>query len=304
MNLIQGRCEMLQRCVVVGGAGAVGDMFAQLLEDAGAQVCVLDITPPDVVGSARRFERADITMLNQQVLTELGEADLVLLAVSERVALAAIASVHEALKPGALLAETLSVKSRVTAVVRTDAPRTEVVGLNPMFAPSLGMAGNPVAAVVTHGGPRTCELLRLVTAWGGRVVRMDAEEHDRVVTAVQVLTHAAVLAFGFALAELDIGIEELSALASPPHAMMLALLARIVSGTPEVYWDVQSANLRAPEAREALIRGARQLADHIATGDETAFVKGLLQTRAALGGELDRYRELCAQAFDLLRRPH
>lgn len=302
MSSIQGRCETLRRCVVVGGAGAVGDMFARLLEYAGAEVCVLDIMPPDVVSPTRRFERADITKLNQRVLAELGEADLVLLAVPEGVARTAIVSVADALKPGALLAETLSVKSRVAALVRTDSLRAEVVGLNPMFAPSLGMAGNSVAAVVTHGGPRTSELLRLVTAWGGQVVLMGAEEHDRVVAAVQVLTHATVLAFGFALAELDVGIEELSAIASPPHTMMLALLARIVSGTPAVYWDVQTANPQAPKAREALLRGARQLVDRVESGDETAFAEVLLQTAGHLGAELDRYREICEQTFDLLRR--
>lgn len=302
MSSTQDLCETLQRCVVVGGAGAVGDMFARLLEHVGAEVCIVDTVPPDTVSSARRFEHADITILNQRVLVELGEADLVLLAVPERVALAAIASVAEALKPGALLAETLSVKSRIAAVVRTDAPRAEVVGLNPMFAPSLGIAGNPVAAVVIRDGPRTRELLRLVTAWGGQVVRMDAEEHDRVVTAVQVLTHAVVLAFGFALAELDVDIQELSAIASPPHTMMLALLARIISGTPEMYWDIQSANSQAPKAREALISGARQLVDQVETGNEAAFVEALLQIRGILGRELDRYQDICARTFDLLRQ--
>jgi prephenate dehydrogenase len=250
----------------------------------------------------RRFERADIAQPTGRVLAELGEADLVVLAVPERVALTCIASVAEALKPGALLAETLSVKSRVTEVVRTEAPLAEVVGLNPMFAPSLGMAGKPVAAIVTRDGPRTHELFRLLGAWGGRVIRMEAEEHDRVVTAVQVLTHAAVMAFGFALAELEVDIEDLTAVATPPHAMMLALLARIVSGTPEVYWDVQSANPNAPDAREALMSGARRLMDQVETGDETAFDEALRQAREVLGGRLGQYQDICVQTFDALRR--
>lgn len=312
MSGSHGCAVSLQRCVVVGGAGAVGDMFARLLEQAGADVCVVDTTTdaahstdttaPDASKPQRRFERADIAHPTERVLGELGEADLVLLAVPERVALSCIASVAEALKPGALLAETLSVKSRITDVVRTDAPLAEVVGLNPMFAPSLGMAGKPVAVIVTRDGPRTHELLRLLDAWGGQVVRMRAEEHDRVVTAVQVLTHAAVLAFGYALAELDVDVEELSAVATPPHTMMLALLARIVSGTPEVYWDVQSANPHAPNAREALVSGARRLIDQVENGDQAAFDEALRRTREILGGQLGGYQDICVQTFDLLRR--
>jgi prephenate dehydrogenase len=287
---------------VVGGAGAVGELFVRLLEQVGADVCVIDTAAPAASNPARRFRSGDITEPTREVRAELAQADLVLLAVPERVALAAIGPVAQALKPGALLAETLSVKTRVTARLRTDAPHTEVIGLNPMFAPSLGIDNNPVVVVLTRAGPRSDELLGLLTTWGGRVVKMDAEHHDRVVTAVQVLTHAAVLAFGAALTELDLDIEELTAIASPPHATMLALLARIVSGTPEVYWDVQSANPHAPTARDALLHGARRLADHIDTGDETAFTETLRRTRGTLGGRLGDYQDICAQTFDLLRR--
>ena len=55
-----------------------------------------------------------------------------------------------------------------------------------------------------------------------------------------------------ALAELDIDIADLDRIAPPPHAALLSLLARITSGAPEVYWDVQAANPYAPAARHAL----------------------------------------------------
>lgn len=301
MSLTERNVETLRRCVVVGGAGAVGGMFAGLLAHSGAQVCVIDTMPPlDAPSPAKRFECGDITAPDQRVLDELDEADLVLLAVPERVALAAVAPVADASRPGTLLAETLSVKSRIAAVVRAYAPQIEAVGLNPMFAPSLGIAGRPVAAVVMHDGPRASELLQLVSAWGGQVIRMDAEKHDRFAAATQVLTHAAVLAFGFALAELDVDIEELSAIAPPPHAMMLALLARITSGTPEVYWDIQSANPQAPKVREALARGVRRLVELTETGNGTVFAEALRQTQDLLGGELELYRDVCVHIFDRL----
>lgn len=177
------------------------------------------------------------------------------LAVPEQAALSAIKPLTGLLRPGTLLVDTLSVKTPLIKQVRESASALEVVSLNPMFAPSLGIEGRPVATLVVNEGPRGLELLRLIEGWGGRVVLVDEHDHDRLAAASQALTHAAVLGFGLAMSQLDVDIKELRAIAPPPAAMLLALLARITAGSPEVYWDVQAANPEAPAAREALAGG-------------------------------------------------
>jgi prephenate dehydrogenase len=73
-------------------------------------------------------------------------------------------------------------------------------------------------------------------------------------------------------------------------------LARVVGGTPEVYWDVQSGNPQAALAREALFTGVRRLADLIEAG-QPAFTDGLLELRGLLGDQLQPYRDHCAAIF-------
>ncbi|MFI9573468.1 prephenate dehydrogenase/arogenate dehydrogenase family protein [Microbispora rosea] len=334
-----GETDLLRRCVVVGGAGAVGGLFAEHLLRSGAEVLVVDPAPgaatgASAAGSARaenvasqdvtagspagaapageaRVLRGDITDIGPELAGEIGRADLVLLAVPEQVALAAVKQVAAAMRPGALLADTLSVKGPIAEEILAHAGDVEAAGLNPMFAPSLGFAGRPVAAVVVHDGPRARALLRLVESWGGRAVRLGAHEHDRLAAATQALTHAAVLSFGLALAGLGVGVAELAAVAPPPHATMLALLARIAGGTPEVYWDVQSANPQAAAARAALAEGVRTLAgllDGRADG-EAEFAAALGALRDLLGPDLGFYRDTCAEMFGALpsyepRSPH
>ena len=268
---------MIRSCVLVGGAGAVGGMFAKLLTASGIAVDVVD---PSVDGRTV----ADV---------DPSAADMVMLAVPERVALAALPGVSAAMRPDALLVDTLSVKGRIAAI----APDRQMVSLNPMFAPSLGMAGRPVAAVVLGDGPAARELLAHVETWGGRVVRTDADTHDKLTAAAQVLTHAAVLGFGHALAAMNLDITQLSAIAPPPHTTMLALLARITSGTPEVYWDVQAANPYAPQARQHLADGIRAVADAVEQGTEADFAALLARMAGALGPDMDHYRDLCARLF-------
>jgi 4-amino-4-deoxyprephenate dehydrogenase len=289
-----------RQCLVAGG-GAVGAMFASHLADSGYEVCVIDPRAPSVPGQARtRSERGDITDIGPALAAQIGRADLIVLAVPERVALAALVRLVRVMNPGALLVDTLSVKARIVAAIRLSAPGRQAVSLNPMFAPALGMMGRPVAAVVVRDGPLTRELLHLVGTWGGRVVPVTAADHDRLTSAAQALTHAAVLAFGLALAELDVEVRELTAIAPPPLLTLLALLARIVDGTPEVYWDVQSANPRAAGARAALADGARQLAALVGNDDEAGFAAVLAGLQNFLRPESERYRHICAQTFDAM----
>ena len=85
---------MTTRCVVAGGAGAVGTLFVELLTAAGADVHVAD----SAAG-------ADITAPDALLAAELAMADVVVLAVPEPVALQALGAVTAALSPGALLVD-------------------------------------------------------------------------------------------------------------------------------------------------------------------------------------------------------
>ncbi|MFE3289246.1 prephenate dehydrogenase dimerization domain-containing protein [Rhodococcus sp. NPDC059234] len=279
----------LSPTVVAGGRGAVGAMLVDLLRSDGRLVVVAD--PRDDPG-------LDVTRPGDAADEALREAEGVVLAVPEPVAVTAVDVLRDRLRPGALLVETLSVKTRIAERMRDlDTPS---VGINPMFAPSLGMAGRPVLAVLHRDGPPVAPFLDLLRRGGATVVPVTAIEHDRLCAATQVLTHAAVLAAGLALAELGAGTAELHAAAPPPHTLLLALLARVSLGTPEVYWDVQAANPFAREARAALATGLARLSRVCESGTEAEFAALMAQARGPLGEHDRRYGDLCARLFEFL----
>ncbi len=98
----------------------------------------------------------------------------------------------------------------------------------------------------------------------------------------------------------SVQITELDAIAPPPHLTLLALLARIAGGTPEVYWDIQSANPHAASARAALAGSLWRLAAMVADGDDSEFAAMLGGLRDFFGLELGRYRDICDQVFAAL----
>ncbi len=279
--------------VVAGGAGAVGTMLADRWRGDGNTVHVLDARHGD-----------DVRYPDSGAGSRLREADVVVLAVPEDVALEAVKSVIPLLNPAALLVETLSVKTRFSsAVAELDGDDVDrggpIVGINPMFAPSLGLSGRAVAVVVHRDGPGADRLRDDLSRWGARVEITTADRHDRVCAAVQALTHATILAFGCALADLGIDADEAAALATPPFTTMSALQARITGGTPEVYRDVQASNPCAPAAREALARAVCRVSAASA-GDTDDFTAMLAEAGGPLGRYADDYARLCARMFERL----
>jgi prephenate dehydrogenase len=293
-----------QRCVVAGGAGAVGGLVVDLLRGAGADVFVVDVAaPPPEVARVCAHTRGDVCAMDARLEAEIRCADIVVLAVPERVALAAVPGVARELRPGGLLVDTLSVKTGIVAALAAQSAHLEAVSLNPMFAPALGFDGRPVAAVVVRDGPRARALLSAIGRRGSRVVELGADEHDRIAAVTQALTHAAVLAFGLALDELGVAVEDLGSVATPPHLTLLALLARITSGEPETCWDVQASNPHARRARAALAEGLATIAGAADHGTGADFAAILERAHDRLGPDCDAYTRICEELFDVARPP-
>ncbi|MEV0945813.1 prephenate dehydrogenase [Rhodococcus sp. NPDC049939] len=299
MNVPAGSAKTV---ALIGGGGDVGRMLATRLRDTGHTVRTIDIRSTELSDADQ--VNGDVTDPSSEVRSVVAEADAVILAIPEGAALEAIPTVVDLLAEGALLVDTLSVKSRFDAALRASALRNSAVGINPMFAPSLDPAGRPVAAVTYRDRGDVDWFLTLLSDWGSSVVRLDAERHDRLTAATQALTHAGVLAFGLALAELGVDGTELTEVGTPPHLLSLALLARVGGGVPEVYRDIQVGNPFAGEARRALVSALTAVIDTVEYGSEDDFASLMSQSTSTLGAQGAPLARLCADLFDaqLLRR--
>ena len=245
--------------IVLGGLGQAGELMAQVFAQAGMEVLLVDVESGPEASKAKRYVQADVTQPNDTLLEAIANADCVAMCLPERAALQAAPAILEAMQAGVLWVDTLSVKQNICDVLRGFAEKLELVSINPMFAPSLGFAGNTVAFIEISGGPKSEEFARTLHALGATVERLSSETHDRLTAAIQVATHAAILSFGAALLELDYDIDEGLAIATPPHRALLSLLDRLISANPEVYWDIQHHHPAAASVRESLSRALKAL---------------------------------------------
>lgn len=244
----------------------------------------------------------DILRPSDETLMLLGASDLVILAIPEPVAIESVRAVLPAMKRDSLLVDTLSVKSRYAQALMAMATSTELLGVNPMFAPSLGFAGRSVVAVPYRCGELAEAFMAFIAAQGAEVVRLDAEAHDRACAALQVATHASILCFGMALSAGGYDLAAAERIMPPPHRTMLALLARIVSADPEVYRDIQAANPFAPQIRETLVDAHRRLERIADSGDPESFRRLVAELRSMFAGTNTDYAALCARIFEISPR--
>lgn len=259
--------------VMAGGLGAVGQMLRRELADELGEVVNIDL----------RDVRNPVDITAPGVIEHglLRRADIVVLAVPESVAIAALWSLKSVLSTDALLVETLSVKTRFAAAVENSRPLFEVAGMNPMFGPSLDMTGRAVAIVPFTTGARTAWFSSLIAAHGAQVTELSPEAHDRVTAALQALPHVLVLAFARALTGCELALDSILRLAPPPASAVLALAARVASGNPQVYAEIQTANPFAQRARLSLGQAVAEVMD--AASDANALGDLLAKVTADLG---------------------
>ncbi|ASU84916.1 prephenate dehydrogenase/arogenate dehydrogenase family protein [Nocardiopsis gilva YIM 90087] len=295
------------RAAVVG-YGNVGRLFGGLLAGAGWHITAVDPHPPaephaPVEHGAPRgpdIVRADICAPPDELRQILAGVDMVIVSVPERAALAAVDVLDACVGAEATVVETLSHKHRFRqAAAERLAPRP-LVSLNPLFHPSLGWAGNTVTASVDRGGPAAARLLDLIGGTGARVHTLDPDDHDRYVTSVQAVTHAAVLGFARALPRLGLPPTDVIACAPPPTRALLAMAARVLTADAETYWDIQSSGEPGDTARQALLASIEDLDHQVGTGDDADFREEFARLRDWFGDDLDGFADDAAHVLGAL----
>lgn len=278
---------MLKNAIVLGGSGQAGSLLIRSLLDSAVEVTELDLHSHSANDPNRRYIQADVTRFGPELQAAIHSSDCVCICLPEQIALDAASRLVSVMSDGSLWVDTLSVKGPIVRCLEPHAGRVEILSINPMFAPALGWPGHAVAAVETGAGPKTRFFKELLVQWGASVQTITAEQHDRLTAALQVATHAAVLAFGSVLLKLDYDVKAALEVATPPHRLLLALLYRMISQNPEVYWDIQAYHPHAADVRHQLIASLDSLQALTEGGDIDQF-KRLFRDLQSLLSERDK----------------
>lgn len=252
----------LSPIVIVGGAGAMGQLFANQFKRSGYEVKILD--------KSQQHQANEI----------LKGAKLVMVSVPIN-ALESVVNSLPKLDNDCLLVDITSVKQSPLKVLKK-AHSGPVVGLHPMFGPDISHWVKQTVVVCEGRNHEVARgLLSQLQVWGCQLVELDAKKHDEAMQIIQVMRHLTTFVYGQFLAKQGHTLEELRSCSSPIYQLELMMVGRLFAQSPELYSDIMLAQFDNVEQLLAQYQDTfATTLDKLRAGDKDALIAAFGEAKA------------------------
>jgi len=244
-----------RRIAIIGAAGGMGSLMCRLFQSLGHEVLSVD-------------RDSDMT-----IEEAASAADITLVSVDIRETESVIKQVGPCVPPEGLLMDVTSIK-RPPVEAMCAYSSSNVIGTHPLFGPNVHtLQGQRIA--VTPGrleDNRWMDWLRGTFAAAGlTLLETNPEDHDRVMSVVQVLTHYSTEVLGRTMKAMNVSIEETLRFTSPIYHLELLMTARHFAQSADLYSAIQMSNPNTPEVTAAFRSAAADLDALLVNGDIDGF---------------------------------
>jgi prephenate dehydrogenase len=246
---------MKKAVAVVGGGGRLGSWFVRFFTDQGYTVTVVE------VGDNRT--KKDIAMHHS----------IIVCATPHRIAPDIIRNWSEVTGDEHLIVDLSSVKTHTASACVGQ--KFEFLLLHPMWSPQVPTMKGQTLIVCSEGGVgvKSQELLKLFEIAGARLCYTTPDEHDKMMSMIQVVSHGALLAIGLTHQWSGLSSEKLSQSESPVYRMMSAMLGRMLSHQPELYADIATINPYGGEGLKSLRKAVEVIEEMVTRGDSDGYAR-------------------------------
>ncbi len=273
---------------IIGGQGGMGQLMARLFADLGHAVMVADVGT-----KLTNVEAAKV-------------ADVVVISVPIRETERVIREVGPHVRAGSLLMDVTSIKRAPLAVMLevTEATGASVVGTHPMFGPGVNtVQGQRVVVCEGRGDAWRDWVKETLLARGLLVTDASPEEHDQMMSVVQVMNHFQTQVLGLSLARLGIPFERTLDFTSPAYLMETYVTARHFAQSPALYGPIEMENPETQKVTETFVASAQELSEILTTSDQQRFDKVFAEVSSFFGDfteeALEQSRHLIGRLVEL-----
>jgi len=245
---------MKQTIGIIGGKGKMGRWFSKFFSKKGFNVLTSDIG----------------TDLTNEELVKKSDAIIFSVPISKTVSV--IESVLPFARKDQMLCDLTSIKSpAVLAMMKSDC---EVLGMHPMFGPFVDtMKGQTIVLCKEREREKTKSFVSLFKKSGASVKFSTPEEHDKMMSIIQGMTHFSSIALARSITDQKIDINESLSYTSPVYRINMNMIGRIMAQDPKLYAEIQIFNPYVKKSIESFIESSKALLDIIERKDEDSFVK-------------------------------
>ena len=250
---------------IVGGRGGMGGLFARLFGELGNTVLISDLG----------------TELSNEQLAQT--ADVVVVSVPIERTVEVLRGLAPLVRPEALLCDLTSLKTAPMEAM-LEGSRCSVLGLHPMFGPTVHTLQGQRVVLCEGRGEDWSDWMRTMLAARGMVLAPSSPElHDRVMAAVQVLTHFKTQVTALTLARMGVSLEQTLAFTSPAYLMDLYVEGRHFAQSPELYGSIEMQNPLRAEVTRLFEEAAREVSGLLERRDQAAFSEMFAEVRRFFG---------------------
>ncbi len=151
--------------------------------------------------------------------------------------------------------------------------KAEVIGLHPMFGPSVRTLKKQTIIVT----PARCshenlsDLIDIFKCEGAKITVTTPEVHDRMMAVVQGLTHFVTLSMAETMRRVGITPAETEPFMSPVYQIETGLAGRLLSQDPGLYADMLRMNPYVPAVLEQCENSVRDVKNTVLSGENDLF---------------------------------
>ena len=212
-------------------------------------------------------------------------SDIVVVSVPIQYTSEVIREVAPFMKSGSLMVDVTSIKEEPSKTMEESLPESvEYIPTHPVFGPRTTSLDNQVIVLTAEKkGKWYPKVYNYLASKNMRIIETSAENHDFMMSIVQVLTHFSFISAASAIEKLSVDISETEDYESPIYNLMIDLIARIVSQNPYLTYNIQSRNSFGLKVRNALADSVIELRDVINNGDEEEFIDIAIKATKHMG---------------------
>ena len=267
---------------IIGGTGKMGRLFRPVFTRAGYETLVSGRTS---------------ALTAQDIATT---CDIVVVSVPIRETEKVIGEVAPLMENRQLLCDFTSIK--VAPVKAMLASKAEVIGLHPMFGPTVSsIKGQTIVVCPARASEKTlARLTGIFTREGAVCTTTTPEEHDKMMAVVQGLTHFVTICMADAMRRAGCDIKATEPYMSPVYQIELGLVGRLLSQDGALYADILEKNPYVPEVIDACRAAAEDLSAIVKSGDPKAFEAFFKKNTDHLGTYCGRGQELTDRLIECM----
>jgi prephenate dehydrogenase len=269
----------MQLCII-GGRGRMGTLFGEVFSRSGYSIVT--------TGRETDPGRSDA----------VSGSDIVMVSVPIRETRKVIERIAPVLTEDQLVCDLTSLKSEPVKAML--ASRAEVIGLHPMFGPTVPSLLRQTIIMC----PERCReetrdrMVRIFLREGARVTFSTPLEHDRIMAVVQGLTHFVTLSMAETMRRAGMSPAMTEEFTSPVYQIELGLVGRLLSQDPRLYADMLCMNPFVPEVLRLCNKAVEDISAKVIEGDADGFTRLFCQNAKDFG----EYRERSLELTDSLIR--